>query len=101
MGERMRGKTVVITGATSGIGKIAAEKLAGMGARMGLGGRDKTRGGAALARLGEIAPGVNHAIHYADLSRVGEMKRVAAAVAAAEARLEGVINNAGPLFGAR
>lgn len=32
-GSLMRGKTVVITGATSGIGEIAAETLAKMGAR--------------------------------------------------------------------
>jgi NAD(P)-dependent dehydrogenase (short-subunit alcohol dehydrogenase family) len=97
----MRGKTVVITGATSGIGKVASEKLAGMGARMVLVARDKTRGEAALARLREIAPGVNHAIHYADLSRIAEMKRVAADIAAAEPRIDLLINNAGALFGAR
>jgi NAD(P)-dependent dehydrogenase (short-subunit alcohol dehydrogenase family) len=97
----MRGKTVVITGATSGIGKVASEKLAGMGARMVLVARDKTRGEAALARLREIAPGVNHAIHYADLSRLEGMKRVAAAIAAAEPRINVLINNAGALFGAR
>jgi short-subunit dehydrogenase len=64
----MRGKTVVITGATSGIGQVAAEKLSGMGARLVLVARDKTRGEAALARLRPLSQGVNHAIHYADLS---------------------------------
>jgi NADP-dependent 3-hydroxy acid dehydrogenase YdfG len=39
----MRGKVVVITGATSGIGQMAAEKLAGMGARMVLVARDEAR----------------------------------------------------------
>jgi NAD(P)-dependent dehydrogenase (short-subunit alcohol dehydrogenase family) len=97
----MRGKTVVITGATSGIGKVAAETLAGMGARIVLVARDKTRGEAALARLRQIAPGLNHAIHYADLSRLAEMKRVAAAIAAAEPRMDVLINNAGALFTTR
>src|SRR4029077_14243518 len=97
----MRDKTVVITGATSGIGKVAAEKLAGMGARLVLVARDKTRGEAALARLREIVPGLNHTIHYADLSRVAEMKRVAAEIAVAEPRIDVLINNAGALFGAR
>jgi NAD(P)-dependent dehydrogenase (short-subunit alcohol dehydrogenase family) len=97
----MRGKTVVITGATSGIGKVAAETLAGMGARIVLVARDKTRGEAALTRVREIAPGVNHTIHYADLSRLAEMKRVAAEIAAAEPRIDVLINNAGALFGAR
>ncbi|MGC2694838.1 MAG: SDR family oxidoreductase [Candidatus Angelobacter sp.] len=100
-GKQIRGKTVVITGATSGIGKVAAEKLAEMGARMVLVARDKTRGEAELMRLREIAPHVNPTIHYADLSRVAEMKRVAAEIAAAEPRIDVLINNAGALFGGR
>ena len=40
----MTGKTVVITGGTSGIGQVAAEALAGMGARIVLVARDRTRG---------------------------------------------------------
>ena len=40
----MKGKTVVITGGTSGIGEVAAEKLAQMGARIVLVARDKSRG---------------------------------------------------------
>ncbi|HKD80546.1 MAG TPA: SDR family oxidoreductase [Candidatus Angelobacter sp.] len=97
----MRGKTVVITGATSGIGRVAAEKLAGMGARMVLVARDKTRGEASLARLRELAPGLNHSIHYADLSRLAEMKRVAGEIAATEPRIDVLINNAGALFSSR
>ncbi|HEY7405030.1 MAG TPA: SDR family oxidoreductase [Candidatus Angelobacter sp.] len=97
----MHGKTVVITGATSGIGQVAAEKLASRGARMVVVARDKARGDAELARLREIAPGVDHTIHYADLSRLAEMKRVAAEIAAAEPRIDVLINNAGALFGSR
>jgi NADPH:quinone reductase-like Zn-dependent oxidoreductase len=49
----MKGKTVVITGGTSGIGEIAAERLAQMGARIVLIARDKSRGEVTLARLHE------------------------------------------------
>ncbi len=97
----MQGKTVVITGATSGIGQIAAERLAAMGARIVLVARDKGRGEAALARLRSVAPGLAHAAHYADLSIIAEMKRVAAEIAAAEPRIDVLINNAGALFGSR
>jgi NAD(P)-dependent dehydrogenase (short-subunit alcohol dehydrogenase family) len=97
----MQGKVIVITGATSGIGQVAAERLAGMGARMVLVARDEVRGEAALARLREHAPGIAHTIHYADLSRLAEMKRVAAEIAAAESRIDVLINNAGALFSSR
>ena len=97
----MHGKVIVITGATSGIGQVAAERLAGMGARMVLVARDTGRGERALARLYERTPGIAHSIHYADLSRLGEMKRVAAEIAAAEPRIDVLINNAGALFNAR
>ncbi len=94
----MHGKVIVITGATSGIGQVAAERLGGMGARMVLVARDKKRGESALARLRERAPGIAHSVHYADLSRLAEMKRVAAEIAAAEQRIDVLINNAGALF---
>ncbi|HEY3768672.1 MAG TPA: SDR family oxidoreductase [Candidatus Angelobacter sp.] len=97
----MNGKTVVITGATSGIGQVAAEKLAAMGARLVLVARDKSRGEAELVRLRTITPAINHSIHYADLSLMAEVKRVAAEIAAAEPRIDVLINNAGALFGAR
>jgi NADPH:quinone reductase-like Zn-dependent oxidoreductase len=42
--RNMKGKVVVITGATSGIGQVAAESLAGMGARLVLIARDRGRG---------------------------------------------------------
>jgi NAD(P)-dependent dehydrogenase (short-subunit alcohol dehydrogenase family) len=97
----MTGKVVVITGATSGIGKVAAEKLAGMGARVVIVARDRARGAATLDRLRSINGSVGHTIHYADLSRLVEMKRVAAEIAAAEPRIDVLINNAGALFGSR
>jgi len=97
----MRGKVVVITGATSGIGQVAAERLAGMGARVLLVARDRTRGAASLSRLRERGPGLAHRAHYADLSSVADTKRVAAEIAAAEPRIDVLINNAGALFNTR
>lgn len=94
----MNGKTVVITGGTSGIGQAAAEKLAGMGARLVLVARDQARGEAALARLRAKAPGVAHRVYYADLSHLAEMKQVALEIAAAEPRIDVLINNAGGMF---
>lgn len=97
----MRGKTVVITGGTSGIGEVAAVALAKMGARIVLVARDKSRGDATLARLRDGAPGIAHAVHFADLLRLAEMKRVAAQIADREPRIDILINNAGALFAGR
>jgi len=97
----MRGKVVVITGATSGIGQVAAEKLAAMGARMVLVARDRNRREATLAQLRRVGPEAAHTIHYADLTRLSEMKRVAAEIAAAEPRIDVLVNNAGALFASR
>jgi NAD(P)-dependent dehydrogenase (short-subunit alcohol dehydrogenase family) len=97
----MQGKVVVITGATSGIGEVAAQRLAGMGARMVLVARDKIRGEAAMARLRDRNTKIAHSIHYGDLSRISEMKRLALEIAAAEPRIDVLINNAGAIFGSR
>jgi NAD(P)-dependent dehydrogenase (short-subunit alcohol dehydrogenase family) len=97
----MRAKTVVITGGTSGIGEVAAVALAKMGARIVLVARDKSRGDATLARLRDSAPDIAHSVHFADLLRLAEMKRVAAEIADREPRIDVLINNAGAMFAKR
>jgi NAD(P)-dependent dehydrogenase (short-subunit alcohol dehydrogenase family) len=58
----MQGKTVVITGATSGIGEVAADRLAAKGARIVFIARDKARGEETLKHLRAIAPDQAHAV---------------------------------------
>ena len=97
----MEGKTCVITGATSGIGRAAAEALAAMGARIVMVARNKQRGEAMLARLRDRYPLAGHSIYYADLLRLAEVKRAAADIAAAERRIDVLLNNAGAMFARR
>jgi NAD(P)-dependent dehydrogenase (short-subunit alcohol dehydrogenase family) len=97
----MQGKVVVITGGTSGIGQVSAEKLAAMGARIVLVARSKNRGEATLGRLREIAPGQDHSIHYGDVSRLADLNRLAAEIRSAAPRIDVLINNAGAMFGKR
>ncbi len=52
----------------------------------------------AFTRLGRISI---HAIHYADLLRLTDMKRVAADIAKVEPRIDVLINNAGAIFSER
>ena len=98
---KLEGKTCVITGATSGIGEVAAVRLAAMGVRLVVIARDRARGEVLLRRLRARAPGAAHRVLYADLMRVADVKRVAAEIAAAEPRIDILINNAGALFSFR
>jgi NAD(P)-dependent dehydrogenase (short-subunit alcohol dehydrogenase family) len=96
----MQGKTVVITGATSGIGEVAAIRLAEQGARIVFTARDKARADDTMAALKKANPGADHALHMADLSTLAEMKRMAGELAR-EPRIDVLINNAGALFNKR
>lgn len=96
----MQEKVVVISGATSGIGEVAAQRLAKMGARIVMVARDRERGERSLGRLREISSSA-HRVHYADLSTLAEMHRVGAEIAVAEPRIDVLINNAGAVFSRR
>jgi len=97
----MNGKVVVITGATAGIGQFAAEHLAKLGARLVLIARDRDRAQATLSRLRAIAPNAAHRAHFADLSLMVDVRRVAAEIVAAEPRIDVLVNNAGGFFASR
>jgi NAD(P)-dependent dehydrogenase (short-subunit alcohol dehydrogenase family) len=94
----MRGKTVVITGGTSGIGAVAAKQLAQQGARIVLVARDRARAEATMQTLKAANPSVVHTVHFADLSRLADMRRVGEEIAAAEPIIDVLINNAGAFF---
>lgn len=94
----MQGKTIVITGGTSGIGLVAASELAAMGARIVLLARDRSRAEGTLSVLRSRNPNARHSVHYADLSLVEAVKSVAAEIAAAEPVIDVLINNAGAIF---
>ena len=96
----MKGKSVIITGATSGIGEVAAIRLAEQGARIVFTARDKARADDTMAALKKANPGADHAVHMGDLSRLSEMKRVGALLAQ-EPQIDVLVNNAGALFNTR
>jgi NAD(P)-dependent dehydrogenase (short-subunit alcohol dehydrogenase family) len=89
----LSGRTVVITGATGGLGKAAASALAGLGARLVVVGRDPSK----LATLGleiggEVVP------VQADLSLMADVRRLAQILLETEPRLDVLINNVGVLI---
>jgi NAD(P)-dependent dehydrogenase (short-subunit alcohol dehydrogenase family) len=94
----MKDKVIVATGVTSGIGASAVETLARQGARIVFIARDEKRAKATLDRLRAAAPGREHRAYFADLSSIAETKKVGAEIAAAEPRVDVLVNNAGALI---
>jgi NAD(P)-dependent dehydrogenase (short-subunit alcohol dehydrogenase family) len=94
----MQGKTVVVTGATSGIGRFAAEELARQGARIVFTARDAAKAGATLARLKAAGPAARHDWVLADLTTIAAMKAAGAALAAKAGQVDVLVNNAGAIF---
>lgn len=90
----MNGKTVLITGATSGIGKITAHALALQGAKLYLVCRDRGRGEETAAEIAK-ASGNDVRLLVADLSSQADIRRAAAEFLATESPLHVLINNAG------
>ncbi|MET0183476.1 MAG: SDR family NAD(P)-dependent oxidoreductase [Caulobacterales bacterium] len=94
----LEGKTIVITGATSGVGEAGAKALAHLGGRIIIVARNREKGDALIEALTAINPHQAHKVHYADLSKLAEMKRVGADIAAHEPRIDILINNAGAVY---
>ncbi len=101
MTPSMAGKTVLITGGTSGIGRAAAVALAAMGARVGITGRDQARAEAAAEAIARESGNDAIDIFVGDLSSQAEVRRVAADVLAAYPRLDVLINNVGGFWAHR
>ena len=88
-------QTVLITGATDGLGRGLASVLAAEGATLLLHGRDEARGRQTLAQI-EAATG-NRRLRWlrADFACLGEVRGLAGSVAGSCDRLDVLVNNAG------
>ena len=95
---RLEGKTVIVTGATSGLGRAAAEQLARMGAGLRLVGRSESK--LDIARKEIIAATGNDDVgtYVADFSSMAQIRNLAAALLEREPRIDVLINNAGALI---
>jgi NAD(P)-dependent dehydrogenase (short-subunit alcohol dehydrogenase family) len=93
------GKTVLITGATNGLGRAVAARLARPGVTLLLHGRDRGRGAEIVAEAEHA--GAEAAFYQADFSALREVRALGQRVASEHPRLHLLINNAGIGFGAR
>jgi NAD(P)-dependent dehydrogenase (short-subunit alcohol dehydrogenase family) len=91
--NKIDGKTALVTGSTDGVGRVVAERLAAMGARVLVHGRDRARGEAVVAAI-EKGGGTAEFL-AADLASLAEVRRLAEAVRQTTDRLDILINNAG------
>jgi retinol dehydrogenase-14 len=96
----MIGKTVLITGATSGIGRATALGLAKMGADLAIIGRDRVRTEDAAREI-RASGGGRVDLFIADLSSQSEVRKLAEELLQSLARIHALINNAGGYFDTR
>lgn len=90
----LKGKAVLITGASTGIGAALARAFAGQGAMVGLHYNSSTEAAHAVAREIE-AEGGSVFVVRGDATKSDEMRRVVDETARTFGRLDGLINNAG------
>lgn len=91
----LKGRVVVVTGATSGIGEAATAGLAELGARVVMVGRDAGRGEAARKRVADRVPGAELDVERCDLSRLPDVARLAKRLRAEYGPLHALVHNAG------
>ena len=95
MAEEMAGRTCLVTGANSGIGKETALGLARLGARVVLVCRNAQKGALALSEIHRASGSTPPELLIADLSSLASVRTLAAQVQQRCPRLDVLINNAG------
>jgi retinol dehydrogenase-14 len=96
----MAGKTVLVTGATGGIGRATALGLAALGAHLAITGRDRERTEDA-ARAIRAAGSGQVDVFVADLSSQAEVRRLAHEVLQRLPRIDVLVNNVGGYWNTR
>ncbi len=99
--SRMEGKHCLVTGATGGIGLVAARELARQGASVTLVGRNPKKTQETVQALRQELGSQAIQGLVGDMSCMADARRVAREYAANNSRLDVLLNNAGAYFGTR
>lgn len=91
----MKNKTVLITGATGGIGKQTTISLAALGAKVIITGRNQVSGDAAVQEIRSQTNNNNVSLIISDLSSISGVQHLAKTLLSQNAQLDVLINNAG------
>ena len=93
--ETMKNKVCVVTGATSGIGKVAAQVLAARGATVVLVSRTQEKGELTLEEVRREGGGDSVELVVSDLSSLAETRKLASEIRSRYDRIDVLMNNAG------
>ena len=99
--DALRGKTVLVTGPTSGLGRAAAVSLATAGARVILVSRSEDRLREVRHELMTITGGDRFPVVEADMSSLASVREAVATISAQEDRLDVLVDNAGAIMDER
>ena len=94
----LAGKVCMVTGATSGIGKVAARELAQRGAEVVVVGRNEARCEATVSQIRQQTANPSVEFLLADLSSQQEVRRLAREFESRYPRLDVLVNNAGAIM---
>lgn len=91
-------RTVIITGATSGLGRNTAKELAKMDFNLILVGRCKKKGELLIKELKGVNPAINIGYYTTNFSSINETKKTAEAILKNHTLVDVLLNNAGGVF---
>lgn len=94
----LAGRTALVTGPTSGLGRAAARRLAQLGARVILAGRSEERLEEVRAELAEAAGEDRFPIVIVDMSSLKSVRAAARQILETEPRLDLLVDNAGAIY---
>ena len=90
------GRTVVVTGGGSGIGRCTAHEIAALGAHVAIAGRKQEKLDRVKAEIEAV--GGTCETHVFDIREEAQVKEAVAAIVAKNGRIHGLFNNAGGQF---